>query len=170
MKNLIAYFSHPGENYFAGSYKVIEEGNTKIIAKMINELVDADMFEIDTVKKYSSGYKACCDEAMAEQRAGELPELKSYLENIDEYDNIILCYPCWWGTCPQAVFTFLNHYDFNGKTIYPLCTHEGSGMGRSEGDIKRACPSANVQKGLAVQGSYVSSAKSTLESWLTNLK
>lgn len=169
MKTLIAYFSHAGENYFAGAYRSIAEGNTKVVAEMIKERLGADIFEIKTVKTYPESYKACCDEALSEQRNGELPDLKNLIENIDEYDNIVLCYPCWWGTMPQAVFTFLNTFDFSGKTIYPLCTHEGSGMGRSESDLKRTCPGANIKKGLAIQGSLVREAGDKLDGWLAEL-
>lgn len=169
MKNLIVYFSHAGQNYFAGGYRTVQEGNAKILAKKISGIIDADMFEIQTKKHYSEDYKTCCDEALAEQRAGEMPELVKYLDSIDEYQNIILCYPCWWGTCPQAVFTFLSKYDFGGKTIYPLCTHEGSQMGRSEADIKKFCKTATVERGLAIQGSYVDEADEKLKAWLKNL-
>lgn len=169
MKSLIVYFSHSGENYFAGGYRTVKEGNAKILATKIKNITGSDIFEIETVRTYSDNYKTCCDEALAEQRAGEFPELKTYLPSIAEYNNIILCYPCWWGTCPQAVFTFLKHYDFGGKTIYPLCTHEGSGMGRSEADIKRFCPTATVERGLAVQGSYAENADEKLKQWLKGL-
>lgn len=169
MKNLIVYFSHAGQNYFSGGYRTVKEGNAKILARKLSEIVEADMFEIQTVKKYSEDYKTCCDEALAEQRAGELPELAKDLDSIEQYDNIILCYPCWWGTCPQAVFTFLSQHDFGGKHIYPLCTHEGSGMGRSEADIQKACTGAAVERGLAVQGSYASDADDKLKAWLKNL-
>ena len=57
---------------------------------------------------------------------------------MDSYDVIYIGYPNWWGTMPMAVFTFLESYDFSGKTIIPYCTHEGSGMGSSERDIKKA--------------------------------
>ena len=166
MKTLIAYFSHAGENYFAGSIKNIKEGNAKIIANKIKSLIDADIFEIDTVKQYPVNYKECCDEALEEQRKGELPELKNYLASIDEYEKIILVYPCWWGTMPQAVFTFLNHYNFSNKTIMPLCTHEGSGMGRSEQDIKSICKNSDIEKGLAIQGLNANDCDAILKNWL----
>ena len=59
---------------------------------------------------------------------------------------------------PMPVWTFLEKYDFSGKTIMPLCTHEGSGMGHSESDIKKICPAAKVEKGLAIRGSSVKNA------------
>lgn len=77
-------------------------------------------------------------------------------------------YPNWWGTLPQPLFTFLEEYDFSGKTILPLCTHAGSRMGSSERDIASLCPNANLLEGLAVSGSSAASAQPDVESWITN--
>ena len=68
---------------------------------------------------------------------------------------------------PMAVFTFLESHDFFGKTILPLCTHEGSGMGHSESDIKAVCPSAKIEKGLAITGSKVNKSEKSIEGWLS---
>lgn len=154
MATLIAFFSHAGENYFVDGLKNVKIGNAEIIANKAKILTNADIFKIDTIKQYSNNYQVCCDEAKLEQQSGELPELKEYLPSIEQYDKIILIYPCWWGTMPQAVFTFLNHYRFDGKIILPICTHEGSGMGRSELYIVKTCKNAKVLKGIKIQGSY----------------
>ena len=87
-------------------------------------------------------------------------------DSIDEYDTIVLAYPNYWGTMPMAVFTFLERFDFTGKTILPLCTNEGSGMGGSERDIKRACPGATVKAGLSITGSAAAQSESSLRRWL----
>ena len=68
----------------------------------------------------------------------------------------------------MPVFTFLEHFDFSGKTILPFCTHEGSGLGRSERDIKRLCPGASVKPGLALHGGSVRNALPALQVWLGN--
>ncbi|MFG6336699.1 MAG: flavodoxin, partial [Lachnospiraceae bacterium] len=94
------------------------------------------------------------------------PVLKADALKMDDYDTVILGYPNWWGTCPMVVFTFLEGHDFFGKTILPLCTHEGSGMGRSEADIQAACPGAKVEKGLAVTGGRVAQAENDIRKWL----
>ncbi len=67
---------------------------------------------------------------------------------------------------PMPVWTFLERYDFSGKTVYPLCTHEGSGMDKSEGDVRKLCPDADIKKGLAVRGSSVKSAEKDIRAWL----
>lgn len=66
----------------------------------------------------------------------------------------------------MPVFTFLEHFDFTGKKILPFCTHEGSGMGRSEADIRRLCPGAVVEKGLPIHGASVRNAQDSIKQWL----
>lgn len=165
MKTLIAYFSHNGENYFDGSYKVLKIGNTKRLMTKIKDLINADIFEIETVKTYPETYKACCDEALKEQKNNELPKLKSTIDTSN-YDTIILGYPCWWGTMPRAVFSFLSEIDTNNKQILPICTHEGSQMGTSENDLRALCKNAKIKKGLAIKGSFVDNSDEKIVSYL----
>lgn len=163
---LIAYFSRPGNNYVNGSIINLPVGNTEIAAKKIKEMTGGVIFKIDPVKKYSEDYHICTDEAKQELRANVRPELSEKLDSIDDFETIILGYPSWWGTMPMPVWTFLDSYNFSGKTILPLCTHEGSGMGSSERDIKKLCPDAKLQKGLAIRGGSVKSAGKEIEAWL----
>ena len=152
MKNLVIYYSRKGENYFNGSIKSIAKGNTEYCAEFIRDAVGADLFEVDTVKPYSTDYMTCTEEAKAELRAKARPELKEYLDDISEYDNIFVLGPCWWGTFPCAVFSQLERLDFTGKTVAALMTHEGSGLGSCERDLKNICKGANIAKGLAIHG------------------
>lgn len=169
-KNLIVYFSRKGKNYVGGDIVDLSVGNTEIMAQIIGNLTDGDLFRIDPVKEYSPDYNNCADEAKDELRRNARPEIKSYPKNIDEYDTIILGYPNWWSTMPMPVWTFLERFDLSGKTILPFCTHEGSGMGRSETDIQNLCSGVSVKKGLAIRGSGVKIAESTIAAWLnTNL-
>lgn len=165
-KTLIAYYSRKGENYVNGSIVNLPVGNTEAAAKMAQEAVGGDLFEIKTVKTYPAGYTETTKAAQTELRQNARPELAAHVENMDEYDTIILGYPNWWGTMPMAVYTFLEEYDFTGKTILPYCTHEGSGLSGSERDIKRLCPTANVEQGLAIHGGSVNSAEGKIKSWL----
>lgn len=134
-KILIAYFSRKGKNYVGGNIVDLPIGNTEVAAKIIEKLTGGDLFMINPLKKYSPDYNTCTDEAKDELHRNERPELSSCPESLDDYGTIILGYPNWWGTMPMPVWTFLEKYDFSGKTILPVCTHEGSGMGRSEADI-----------------------------------
>ena len=166
-KTLIAYFSRADENYFGGAMRYVKVGNTEIAVNLMKEMTGADTFKIEMKNPYSPVYMTCIDEAKKDLRAKARPELVSMPESIDEYDTIILAYPNYWGTMPMAVFTFLENYDFAGKTILPLCTNEGSGMGGSERDIKKTCPGADVKKGLPVTGSQAAVSSEALKRWLS---
>lgn len=135
MAALIAYFSRADQNYFGGRLKNISVGNTEQAARILEKITGADMFKIEPVQPYSKDYNICISQAQEDQRRNARPELTHYPESIDQYDVIYLGYPNYWGTMPMQVFTFLEHFDFSGKTICPFCTHEGSGIGRSEADI-----------------------------------
>ncbi|MEW5920756.1 MAG: flavodoxin [Bacillota bacterium] len=165
-KSLIAYFSRKGNNYVAGSIVNLPVGNTEIIAKKIQEFTDSDIFEIKTVKSYPEDYTETTNVAQEEKRKNARPQLTEKVDNMDSYDVIFLGYPNWWGTMPMAVFTFLESYDFSGKTIISFCTHEGSGMGSSERDIKKLCPNAKVLPGLAIRGGSVDRANKDVANWL----
>ena len=165
-KTLIAFFSRADENYFGGAMRYVKVGNTEIVAGIIKDLIPADSFKIEMKNPYSPVYMTCIEEAKKDLRAKARPELVSMPESIDEYDTVILAYPNYWGTMPMAVYTFLENFDFSGKTILPLCTNEGSGMGSSEREIKKTCPGATVKKGLPIPGSAAASSKSSVERWL----
>ncbi|MBR3436215.1 MAG: NAD(P)H-dependent oxidoreductase [Lachnospiraceae bacterium] len=164
---LIAFFSRADENYFGGAMRYVEVGNTEIVCKIIKDLTDADIFRIEMKKPYSPAYMTCIEEAKKDLRAKARPELVSLPESIDGYDTIILAYPNYWGTMPMAVFTFLEAFDFTGKTILPLCTNEGSGMGSSERDIRKTCPGAVLHAGLSVTGSRAANSQSSVQKWLS---
>lgn len=155
---LVAYFSRNGENYTKNGIENLRVGNTEVVARMIKELTDADIFKIETVKGYPVDYHEATRLAQAELREQIRLKLKSYLANYQKYDTIYLGYPNWWGTMPMAVLTFLESIDLTGVTIKPFCTHEGSGMGNSENDLKSYFPQAIIKKGLAIRGSDVESA------------
>lgn len=162
---LIAFYSRADENYVNGLIKTLEVGNTEIVAGMIKELTGADVVKIEQMEPYARDYNECIAQAQADQRQNARPELRNCPETISEYDVIYLGYPNYWSTMPMAVFTFLEHFDFSGKTIKPFCTHEGSGMGSSVSDIKKLCPTAKVEKGLAIQGGSVRRARKDIEKW-----
>ena len=165
-KILIAFYSRKGQNYLGGRIVNLPVGNTEVVANKIKGFVGGDLFEIKTVKSYPVDYTETTEVAMAEKKAGARPELSTHVEKMDEYDTIYLGYPNWWGTFPMAVFTFLEEYNFSGKTIIPFCTHEGSGIGRSESDIIKLCPEAKILPGIAIRGGSVAGADSLVENWI----
>ncbi len=151
-KILIAYFSH--------------SGNTRAIAEKIRENTGADLFEITAVDPYPQNYDAVVDVARREQNANSRPKLTEKVEAMDAYDVVCIGYPNWWGTMPMAVFSFLEQSDFSGQRILPFCTHEGSGMGRSESDLRKLFPRATVANGLAIRGSSAPAAQAEVVNWL----
>ena len=146
--------------------RYVKVGNTEIVVNDMKEMINADTFRIEMKDPYSPVYMTCIDEAKKDLRAKARPELVSMPASIDEYDTVVLAYPNYWGTMPMAVFTFLENFDFSGKTILPLCTNEGSGMGGSERNIKKTCPGANVKSGLSVTGSEAANAAGRVKKWL----
>ena len=98
------------------------------------------------------------------------PELKSSVKNWDSYDVIFLGYPIWCADMPMALYTFLESYDFSGKTIIPFCTNEGSGLVDTEAAIKKSCPEAKMKRGFEIEGNVAQhSRKKTeqkIEKWL----
>ncbi|MGZ4941939.1 MAG: flavodoxin [Halobacteriota archaeon] len=169
-KNLVAYFSREGKNIISsGDIIDLPVGNTEVVAQMIQEATGSDRFRIEAVNPYPEDYRQTTEMAKKEQRANARPELTAHVENMDAYDVIFLGYPNWWSTMPMPVFTFLEEYDFAGKTIAPFCTHEGSSLGRSVTDIKALCPHSTVLDGLAVRGSDVQRAREQVSEWLRRL-
>ena len=167
MKTLIAFFSRADENYFAGAMRYVKVGNTEIVCDLIKEMIPADLFKIEMKHPYSPVYMTCIEEAKKDLQAKARPELTALPDSIDGYDTVILAYPNYWGTFPMAVATFLETFDFTGKTILPLCTNEGSGMGSSERAIKQCAPGADVKKGLPITGSNAANAGESVRSWLS---
>lgn len=166
MSVLIVYYSRAGENYFGGDYRRISVGNTEKAARMLAELTGGELFRIEQAEPYSDNYRKCIAEAKRDLQSGARPALVTMPDSLDGYDEIYLGYPNYWGTMPMAVYTFLEHFDFSGKVIHPFCTHEGSGLSGTVGDIERAARGARVTAGLAVCGSDVDDARTVLSQWV----
>ena len=168
-KCLIAYYSRAGDNYVNGSVVNLPSGNTETVAKMIQGVTGGDFFRIDTVNTYPADYTQTTEVAQKEMRNNARPELTGQVKDMETYEVVFLGYPNWWGTMPMAVFTFLEAYNFAGKTIVLFCTHEGSGLGHSESDIAKLCPQSTIGKGLAIKGSQVSAAEKEITAWLNTV-
>ena len=166
---VVVYFSRTGEQYGVG---VIEKGNTAIVADMIAEQTGADSFEIlPKNDNYPMTYKELTDIAKEEQNQNARPEIKDTLQNFEQYDTIYLGYPIWWGDLPMICYTFLEGYDFSGKTIIPFCTHAGSGNAGTQSKIQSAVPNATVKDVLAIAGTDTQnnpdSVKTVVSEWLS---
>lgn len=155
-KILIVYYSH--------------SGNTQEVATLIQNVTGGDILEIKPVTDYTKVYDDLTKQAQKEIESGYKPALKTKVTNIEQYDVIFIGSPCWWSTVAPPVATFLTSYDLSDKTVIPFMTHEGSGMGHSESDIKKLCPESTILSGLPVRGSAVKQAKTDVINWLRELK
>ena len=168
-KVLVAFFSRTGENYAVGN---ITKGNTHIIAEMIAEATSGEEFRIEPLTPYPDKYKACVDLAKQELNDKARPEIKGDIR-VEDYDVIFIGYPNWWGDMPMPVYTFIEKHNWQGKTVIPFCTHEGSGLGGTDAKLAQACVGATVLKGLAVRGKTAQSlreeARKAVTSWLASL-
>lgn len=165
-KMLVVFFSRTGENYAVGN---IEKGNTHIIAEMIAKETGGKLFRIETVKPYPYEYKACVEVAKTEKESNARPEIKGDIK-VEDYDVVFLGYPNWWGDMPMAVYTFIEKHTWQGKTVIPFCTHEGSGLSGTERKLKDACKGATVGEGLAIKGTTAQNSQpqalKTVQTWL----
>lgn len=162
---LIAYFSHKGENYSNGSIVKLEKGNTERAAEILAKVTGGDLFEIRREKKYPFSYKECVSESRRELQENARPKLAEDID-ITGYDEIYLGFPNWCGTMPMPVWTFLENHDFTGKRVFPFCTNEGSGMGKSEADLIRLLPGIEAEKGLPIHGSSVDTSEEEIKAWV----
>ena len=164
--NLIIFYSRRGENYVNGSVKTLAKGNAELITDYIKDAVGADVFEIKTVKEYSTDYMTCTEEAKEELREKARPELKEYLDSVADYDNIFVVGPNWWGIYPMCMYTQLERLDFTDKNVHFVVTHEGSGTGGVPKTMKASCKGAKIGQSMAVQGGSVPQAKSKVSDWV----
>lgn len=141
-------------------------GNTKGIAEQIQEKLDADIFEITLVHPYSDDYNTVLEQAQKDQNEQARPEIDNHIENIDDYDTIILGYPNWWASIPMPIASFLEEYDLTNKTIIPFCSHGGGRFGQSLTAISKLEPDAEMGEAMDVHYSGDDNLSSDIDEWL----
>lgn len=180
-KILIAYFTWADNTFVAEpssvdinattSASVLPPGDAGLIARWIQEETGGDLFSIITENKYSSNYDECLNKARAERDNNERPTLVGKVNNMNDYDVIFLGFPNWWYTCPMAVFTFLESYNFSGKTIIPFCAHGTGGLSRTIRDIKRIIPNdCEILDAIGIYRPEVRNSRSRIINWVKSLK
>lgn len=152
---LVAYFSW--------------SGNTQQMAEIIAQETGADLFEIATVTPYTDDYNTLLDIAQQEQGEDARPELNARVENWDSYDTIFVGYPNWWSDAPMAVYTFLESYDFTGKTVIPFNTSASGGFGRSLTGIEESAAGATILEGLDLTEGELGDAQNRVITLLDSL-
>jgi flavodoxin len=163
---LLAYFSRPGENYYYGGRRDLEVGNTQVLAEIISELIDCDVFRIEAADPYPDDYDATVARNVTEQNAGARPAIADPLDSIDGYQHVLLGSPIWNVRPPMIMNTFADSYDFAGRTVHPFVTYAVSSLGGTERVYTDACAGAQIRPGLAVQGEEVSQHRDDVETWL----
>lgn len=154
-KSLVVYFSW--------------SGNTKAIAEEIAKQTGSDIFEIVPVNAYSNDYNTVIDDAQAEQRNNARPEIKGTVDNFADYDTVYFGFPNWWGDMPMIMYTFLDTYDFSGKTIAEFVSSSSSGLSDTINSLKKSEPNATVTEGLSITGSTSNDAESKVRDWLSEI-
>ncbi len=152
-KVLVCYFSRAGENYSVG---VVPTGNTEefannIVAKLKEDGHEVDVFKILPIVAYPEGYDDCVAKATEERSMQERPEYEGDVD-VSAYDTIFFGYPIWWGDMPMIVYNFLEKHSFEGKKLYPFCTHEGSGENGTFMAVGNLAVGAFREEGLAMEG------------------
>ena len=174
---LIAYFSVPetdGVDTVSGASRVVVDGtvlgNNQYLAQLLQGETGGDLFPIETVQTYPGSHDALLEFAYQERSDGARPALATQLENLDQYDVIFLGYPNWNSDLPMPLYTFLETYDFSGKTILPLTAHGGSSFSRTVQTIADLQPGATVvEDGLAISRNDVPQAPEAVSQWVAGL-
>ena len=173
---LIAYFTVPedidtnGIDADSGASVVVKDeevlGNMEYMALTIQDAIGGDLFRIETKEAYPLDHEPLVDQAVEEQDENARPELAAHIENPEQYDTFLLGYPNWWGDMPQPLFTFLEEYDFSGKTIIPFNSHGGSGFSNTIEELKELQPDANISdEGLSISRDKVADSVQDVTDW-----
>ncbi|MCX7839025.1 MAG: SUMF1/EgtB/PvdO family nonheme iron enzyme [Anaerolineae bacterium] len=141
-------------------------GNTRSIAHRVQQITGADIFEIQLVNPYSTDYNTVLDQAQRDQNRQARPRLANRVEQMEQYDTILLGYPNWWASIPMPIASFLEGYKFTGKTIVPFCSHGGGRFGQSLTAIAKLAPDATLAKGLSVYYSGGPNLQNEILFWL----
>lgn len=151
-RTLVAYFSR--------------SGNTRVIAGQLHRELKADLFEILPATPYPEDYEQTVEQARQERDAGVRPSLKASVPNITAYDTVFLCFPIWGETAPPIVRGFLAAHDLAGKTIRPVITHGGYGLGDSLAVLKSHAPSARLEQAFSMEADQERRTMTQVREWL----
>lgn len=171
-KTLVAYFSRANyvpEGTDGVSGATNKAGNTQTVAYYIKQKTNGDIFEIVPEKNYPVSHSECSAIAQEEVRNNDRPALKTHIENIDEYSTIFVGFPIWVYREPMAVLTFLEEYDFKGKTIIPFCTSMAVSIDQSMEDFRNSLPGINVKQGIQIGYTLPEGWQNDVDSWLTSI-
>lgn len=155
-KILVAYFS--------------ASGVTAKAAWKLSEAIGADLHEIKPEVLYSSADLNWMDKksrsSVEMNDPSSRPTIAEKLADMEKYDVVFVGFPIWWYVAPTIINTFLESYDFSGKTIIPFATSGGSGMGKTNEKLGPSCPGATLLQGKLLNGNL---SEYSLKNWVKNL-
>jgi len=165
-RTLVAVFSRAGENHFYGGRTWLEVGNTEVVVSLLAELVDVDVYRIVPAEPYPTDYEETVAQNTREQDADARPRIADPLPDLAGYDRVVLASGVWSVRPPMIMRTFTEALDFTGRTVYPLTTHAGSGLGRAVEVYRQTCRGATLGERLAVRGEEAGAAEPEVRAWL----
>lgn len=152
------------------SASVLVPGNAAKIADWIQQEVGGDLFSIVVEDPYSSDYDECLDRAADEKADNARPALVNHVSNMEEYDIVFIGFPNWWYTLPMPVLSFVEEYDFSGKTIVPFCTHGTGGLSNTIQDLTAALPDdVTILDAIGIYRPDVDSSRPAIQEWIAGL-
>lgn len=152
------------------SASVLAPGNAAKIADWIQQEVGGDLFSIVVTEPYSSDYDECLDRAADEKADNARSELANHVEGMEDYDVVFIGFPNWWYTLPMPVLSFVDEYDFSGKTVVPFCTHGTGGLSGTIRDLTAALPDdVTILDAIGVYRPDVDSSRPAVQDWIKKL-
>lgn len=152
---LVAYFSRTG--------------NTEALAERISEQTGGELFEIEAAEPYPADYDETVERFRRERDENARPEISGSVEDMAQYEIVFVGFPNWGDDMPHIVYTFLEQYDFSGKTLIPFCTNGGGGFGNSIAGVEDTCPDAVIAEGFECSGRNVENETDEVTDWITSL-
>ena len=152
------------------SASVLAPGNAAKLASWIQQEVGGDLHSIVVEEPYSSDYDQCLDRAADEKAENARPALASHVDNMEDYDIVFLGFPNWWYTLPMPVLTFVEEYDWSGKTVVPFVTHGTGGLSGTIRDLTAALPEdVTILEPIGVYRPEVDASQSAVQEWIAGL-
>ena len=152
------------------SASVLAPGNAAKLASWIQQEVGGDLHSIVVEEPYSSDYDQCLDRAADEKADNARPALASHVDNMEDYDIVFLGFPNWWYTLPMPVLTFVEEYDWSGKTVVPFVTHGTGGLSSTIRDLTAALPEdVTILEPIDVYRPEVDDSQSAVQEWIAGL-
>ena len=174
LASALAHYDNMGDSRSGvdatSSTSLLMPGNTAVMASHIRRLTGGELFSIQVEQPYPGNYDECLDRAADELDDNARPALSTHVENMENYDIVFLGMPNWWYSCPMAVLTFVEEYDFSGKTVIPFVAHGTGGISGSVRDMSASLPEdCTVLAPIGVYRPEVDDSQPAVQAWIAGL-